>query len=66
MPDTDTDAGAKIIAEWLGYSWDGLRDESAVRRGYTEWAFNGIGQKQYQGGKEGLRELARRVAEASK
>lgn len=65
MPDDRNDAAAKIIAEWIGYSWEGLRDDSIKPRGFKEWSYNGIGDLRFHGGKEDLRELARKVAAAS-
>lgn len=59
--ETDVDAGAKRLAKWIGYLWEGLNDGRIGDRGYQQWSFNGIGQKQFQGGKDDLRDLAREI-----
>ena len=46
---------AKVLADWLGYSWDGLPDRGSD--GFPDWAYDGNGRKRYQGGKEGLLRL---------
>lgn len=60
----DPDAAPKILAEFIGLSWEGLAQD-ARPQGYPMWAFNDIGSLQYQGGKAGLRETAAAVAAAS-
>lgn len=62
MGQHDPDAAAKKLAEWIGYSWDGMREERIADRGYKQWAFNGIGHKHFQGGKQDLRDLAAEIA----
>lgn len=57
----DVDAGAKVLAKFIGYSWEGLTQD-ARPKGFPMWAYDGIGQKHYQGGKEGLREIATAIA----
>lgn len=51
------EAGARRLADWIGYSYDGLRDTRISERGYPQWGFNGIGHKRFQGGKQDLRDL---------
>lgn len=55
------DDGARYLARWIGYLWDGLREDRIVDRGFQPWAFNGIGQKHFQGGKEDLRDAVRAI-----
>lgn len=52
----DVDAGAKLLAKWIRYDWEGLREDGP--KGFPQWAHNGIGTLHYQGGKQGLRDLA--------
>jgi hypothetical protein len=59
----DKDAGAKILAEFIGLLWEGITPD-ARPKGYPMWSYDGIGSKNYQGGKEGLREIADRIARA--
>ena len=54
---TTSDEPAKLLAEWIGYSWDGLRNEDISDK-WPDWAFNGIGRKHMQGGKPALRKIA--------
>lgn len=56
-PDGAVEDGAKILAKWLGYDWDGLSDRD-ISDNYPDWAFNGIGHKGLQGGKPALRKVA--------
>lgn len=55
------DAGAKLLADWIGYSWDGLREGRIGDRGFPQWPRSGA----YQGGKQDLRDLAAAIAAAS-
>jgi hypothetical protein len=55
--------GAKILATWLGYNWDGLR--SGHIHGYQVWSFNGIGHKGFQGGQKDLCDIVREIVDAS-
>lgn len=59
--ESDPYAAAKVLAEFIGYSWEGLTPD-ARPQGYPMWGYNGIGQKNYQGGKNGLREIAAAIA----
>lgn len=57
------DAGAKRLAAWISYVWEGIRDGRIADRGdYPQWSYNGIGALHYQGGKDDLRDLAREIA----
>jgi len=49
--------GAKILAKWIGYAWDGLSDRD-ISAEYKDWAYNGIGALGMQGGKPALRKVA--------
>lgn len=49
--------GAKILAKWIGYAWDGLSDRD-ISAEYKDWAYNGIGALGMQGGKPALRKIA--------
>lgn len=60
----DQDAGAKVLAEWIGYSWDGLREGRIADRGFRQWTTNGIGHTLYQGGRQDLRDLASKIVNA--
>jgi hypothetical protein len=61
MSDTTDDAGAKLLAEWMGYSWEGLSDGRIGDRGFPQWPASG----HYQGGKQDLRDLAAAIVAAS-
>lgn len=54
----DRDAGAKQIAHWLGYRWDGLAEGRIGDREFPIWTSSG----RFQGGKQDLRDLATTVA----
>ena len=49
--------GAKILAKWIGYAWDGL-GERDISADYRDWSYNGIGALSMQGGKPALRKVA--------
>lgn len=53
---TDNDIGAKLIAEFIGYSWDGLREGRI--EGFPVLVPGGT----FQGGKQDLRDIAEKVA----
>lgn len=59
---SDPDAGAKILAKFIGLAWDGITPD-ARPEGYPMWGGSGSGAKTYQGGKEGLREIAAAIAQ---
>lgn len=59
--DTDPDTGAKLLARWIGYAWEGLQEGRIADRGYPQWAFNGLNHRQFQGGKQDLRDLAAEI-----
>jgi len=52
--------GAKILAKWIGYAWDGLSDRD-ISAECKDWAYNGIGALGMQGGKPALRKVAASV-----
>lgn len=52
------EAGARKLAEWIGYNYDSLRDGRIANRGFKQWATNGVGALRFQGGKQDLRDLA--------
>jgi hypothetical protein len=58
------DAGAKLLADLIGYSWDGLNETSAEHRGFPIWS-HGQFSPSYQGGKEHLRKVAAQIAALS-
>lgn len=62
----DPDTGAKLIAEWIGSLWDGIRDGRIGDRGYPQWGCDDIGHRKFQGGKQDLRDLAASIAAAQK
>ena len=64
MDDEMVETGAKLIAGWINYSWEGLgeRDNSSE---YPDWAFNGIGSLHMQGGKPACRRLAKAILQAA-
>lgn len=47
---------AKLITEWLGYSWDGLGEGSVVAKGFPVWTHGEFGG--FQGRKDDMRSLA--------
>lgn len=49
--------GAKILAKWIGYAWDGLSDRD-ISAEYKDWAYSGSGALSMQGGKPALRKVA--------
>ena len=56
------DEAAKALANWFGYSWDGLREEGRVSdRGFKPWYFGtrGLG---FQGTQEDVRDMVREIA----
>jgi hypothetical protein len=53
-----TEKNARKLATWIGYSWDGLRDDSTIERGFPEWSTRGT----YQGGKADLLRVAAALA----
>lgn len=62
-PEVDVDAveeGAKIIASWIGYAWDGL-GERDISDQYPDWSYNGIGSRGMQGGRPALRKIAAKI-----
>jgi len=59
------DAGAKILSKFIGLAWDGLTPD-ARPKGYPMWAYDGAGHHRYQGGKEGLREIAASISAATR
>ena len=54
--------GAKALAKWLGYKWDGLQEGRIVDRGYPVWAINAAGSYQMQGDKGDLVDAVRAIA----
>lgn len=56
------DEGAKALAKWIGYKWEGITEGRIGDRGFDQWCFNGMGHKQFQGGKQDLRDLAKKIA----
>lgn len=57
----DRDARAKVLANWLGYAWEGLRDGSCEDRGFPVWTRGQFGLS-FQGGQEDLRRLVDAIA----
>jgi hypothetical protein len=53
-----TEKNARKLATWIGCSWDGLRDDSTIERGFPEWSTRGT----YQGGKADLLRVAAALA----
>ncbi|MEJ1938390.1 hypothetical protein WDZ92_49980, partial [Nostoc sp. NIES-2111] len=51
----------KALAEWFGYSWDGMYDRRIADRGFKPWTFNGLGNKEFQGGKRDVLEIIDRI-----
>jgi hypothetical protein len=49
--------GAKVLAQWIRYAWDGLPDQD-ISAEYPDWSYNGIGSLSMQGGKPALRKVA--------
>ncbi|QWY83684.1 hypothetical protein [Rhizobium phage RHph_X2_26] len=54
------EAGAMILADWLGLAWDGLADRD-ISDMWPDWSFDGLGRKNMQGGQPALRKVAARV-----
>jgi hypothetical protein len=63
MTERDPDAAAKRLANWIGLAWEGIRDGRIA--GYPQWAFNGLGHRNFQGGRDDLRDLAREIVSLS-
>lgn len=57
------DAAAKALAKWIGYAWDGLSEGRIIDKGFRPWHYSHAGGKQFQGGKEDLRDMARHIAD---
>jgi len=60
------DAGAKLLASWLGYAWEGLTEARASERpsgSYPIFCHTQFGW-QFQGGKQDLRDLAESILAA--
>lgn len=51
------EAGAKILAKWICYAWEGLSDRD-ISGEFPDWARNGIGALGMQGGKPALRKVS--------
>jgi hypothetical protein len=62
---TALDAAAETLAAWLGLAWEGLHD-SDISGDWPDWSWNGIGQKQMQGGRPALRRVAQKMMEAAR
>lgn len=58
----DGDAGAKLLAGWINYSWDDMKEGRIGDKGYPQWCYNGAGHLYFQGGKQDLRDLAGKIA----
>jgi hypothetical protein len=56
----DIDAAAKLLAEWIGYAWDGLREGRI--ESYPQWSHNQVMGRMFQGRKQDLRDLALKIA----
>lgn len=57
------EAAAKAIANWCGYSWEGLNDRD-ISDNYPDWVNSSFGREP-QGGKPGFRRAARTALEAA-
>lgn len=53
---------AKLVADFIGYKWDGLPEKSAL---FT-WVHNGGGTRNYQGGKESIYNLVNDIMNMGK
>lgn len=58
------EAPARVLAEWLGYAWDGLHDRDISNR-YPDWVYDDIGGKNFQGGRPALRRVAQAMLAAA-
>jgi len=58
------EAPARVLAEWLGYAWDGLHDRDISNR-YPDWVYDDIGGKKFQGGRPALRRVAQAMLAAA-
>lgn len=56
------DAGAKIIAKWLGFAWDGLSEGRISEKGFPIFPLTDY---KFQGGKQDLRDLAEAILSAA-
>lgn len=63
MPEEAVEESAKLIAQWIGYKWEGLPDIDISDK-YPDWAFDGIGTKTMQGGKPAIRKIVREALAA--
>lgn len=41
----------RALTSWFGYAYDGLYDRRIADKGYRPWSFDGLGHKNFQGGK---------------
>jgi len=64
------DSAARRLAKWFGYSFDGIREgrltEWSEGRFTEQWCYNGIGRKEFQGGKQDLRDLVKDLMRLAK
>jgi len=64
LPEQDAlQEAAKVIATWIGYSWEGLSKRDISDR-FPDWAWSGNGHLHYQGGQPGLLKLAEKIVDA--
>jgi len=55
------EAGARLLAEWLGYSWEGLPDKD-ISGEWRDWTQDG---RKLQGGNPALRKIAAKILSLS-
>lgn len=66
MVDIDIDEASRRLCIWLGYAWDGLRDDGRVTdHGYPPWHIPTVGGRAFQGRKEDIRDIVRAIVAAA-
>lgn len=55
------EVAAQCLAGWIGHAWSGLREGRASDRGYAQWAYNGLKERVFQGGRQDLVDLAEQI-----
>ncbi len=63
--ESHVEAAAKVLADWIGYDWEGLGDRD-ISPEYPDWAYNGIGDLGMQGGKPALRKVVLAMLSAAR
>jgi len=60
MTDDQIEAGARVLAKWLGYKWEGLEKED-ISDTWSDWTAL---RRDLQGGQPALRKIVMKIVEA--